>query len=530
MLWWLMMSESDAAEVILREAEFRRCVSDEVYFLEEFVKIRIPGRGRSPLVLRDAQKQTLELWNSERYTVALKARQIGFSTLAAAHALWLAMFRPDTVIVMISKGEREAAKLLKKSSYGYQSLPGWLKERASECRVDNVTKMEFGHESVIESLPSGEDPGRGEAVDLAIVDEWAFLPNPEDAWASIEPITDVGGRVIGISTANGSGNFFHNHYVAAKTKNSSFRSIFFPWDSIPERDADWYQVKAANMPAAQLHQEYPRDDEECFIKSGNPVFDMDAFEGLVAEPGEQGVLTKRLGEVGFTEASNGEYTVWEPPSRDGVYAVGADVAEGLEHGDWSVAHVVDARSQRVVAKYRAHCDPDIFGKQVLWLLGQWYNNALIGVEANNHGLTTATALRDTGYNRIYYRHKYDERFGAVEKKIGWYTSAKSKPVLIDELRQACRDGFVCGDHTTIEEMRTYARTPNGRMSGSPFDDHVMSFAIAVKMLDHVYAEEFTPSRPLPEMSMGRILQDALSEGDARGRLLTDTSRRISTRL
>ena len=48
------------------------------------------------------------------------------------------------------------------------------------------------------------------------------LPNPEEAWASIEPVADVGGRIIGLSTANGSGNFFHQLWTGSTAGNNKF--------------------------------------------------------------------------------------------------------------------------------------------------------------------------------------------------------------------------------------------------------------------------------------------------------------------
>ena len=46
-----------------------------------------------------------------------------------------------------------------------------------------------------------------------VVDELGLLPNSEEAWAAIEPIADVGGRVIMLGTAHGEGNLFHKLWV-----------------------------------------------------------------------------------------------------------------------------------------------------------------------------------------------------------------------------------------------------------------------------------------------------------------------------
>lgn len=522
----MSVSERD----IQREIAFRRCQTDCYFWMTNFMHIRVPGQGRILLPERPAQRETLKVWQSERYSITLKARQLGFSTLVAGYALWLGLFHPDRAVAMFSKGEREAAKLLKKSYYAYKHQPKWLRERLPRLLTDNQLKMEFDNESVIESLPSGEDPGRGEAVDLAVVDEWASLPNAEDAWAAIEPITDVGGSVIGISTAKGVGNFFHEFYQRAKMGTSQFVPIFYPYDAHEARDEDWYKAKSQGMQEWQMHQEYPRDDSECFVKSGNPVFDLDGFAGVSASRPKVGDLSLRNGEYTFTETPEGAFSVYEKPDPKHSYVVGADVAEGLRHGDWSVAQVIDMQTDAVVCTYRAHLDPDVFGKEVLYLLGSWYNRALVGVEVNNHGLTTCTALRDRGYQRMYYRQTYDERYASTQKKMGWYTTAKSKPMIIDELRESLREGLRVPDKGTIEELRTFSRDENGRMAGRPFDDAVMALAIANKMGEHAWGAPRTKREAPNPMSAEVIFGEAFRDGSsARDAMLTDTSRSLVTR-
>jgi len=140
--------------------------------------------------------------------------------------------------------------------------------------------MGFDNGSQITSMPSASDPARGESATLVVVDEWAFLPNPEEAWASIEPVADVGGRIIGLSTANGSGNFFHQLWNGASTGNNKFDPMFFPWSASEDRDEAWYEGKKDSMLPWQLAQEYPTSAEDAFVKSGNPVFDIDVLNDM----------------------------------------------------------------------------------------------------------------------------------------------------------------------------------------------------------------------------------------------------------
>lgn len=512
---------------LLNEREWRRCrgpadaSEDErleafVYFCTNYWHIKHPERGRIKFELREAQLETVRLWMTNRYSIVLKARQIGFSTLAAAYAFWLAYFWGDRFIVMLSRTEREATKLLGKSKYGLKSLPAWMKERGPQVTSDNQTKMTFDNESAVESLPSGNDPARGESVYLVIVDEWAFLPNAEEAWASIEPIADVGGRVIGLSTANGSGDFFHRTWVGATTGANNFKPIFWSW-AAGDRNEDWYEAKRRQMPEWQLHQEYPRTPEEAFIKSGNPVFDVDRLAALhTVDPDRFQVVVHARKNTDLVTAPYGELSVWEHPRPDGVYVVGVDVSEGLSHGDFSAFFVIEARSREVVATWHGHIDPDILG-HVVAEIGWRYNSCLVAVENNNHGLTTLKSMQRYGYKNLYMQRRLAQRAAQPTEILGWRTTASSKPLAIDELAAALRDDeVILRCQYTIAELKSFVRDANGRMHGSPHDDRVMALAITWQMLKHVWLPEYRAEQAAPRFSLDWFSK--LSEpGDLVGR-------------
>lgn len=275
-----------------QEAEWRKCVRNETYFLRNYWYIAHPAHGRLLFDLRNAQSEALERWETNRYSLTLKARQIGWTTLVAAHQFWLAFFREDQNIIDLSRTEREAVLLLRKTKYGHKHLPEWMIQRGPKSLVEHQQRMAFDNGSQITSMPSASDPARGESATLVVVDEWAFLPNPSEAWASIEPVADAGGKIIGLSTANGSGNFFHHLWVGASTGNNLFDPMFFPWSASEDRNESWYESKRQSMLPWQLAQEYPASAEEAFIKSGNPVFDLDVLQSMEIhiEAGQEGYL------------------------------------------------------------------------------------------------------------------------------------------------------------------------------------------------------------------------------------------------
>ena len=129
-----------------QEAEWRRCVRDEKYFLERYWHIAHPSDGRILFLLRDAQSEALSQWGANRYSLTLKARQIGWSTLVAAHQFWLAFFHSDQNIIDLSRTEREAILLLRKTKYGASHLPMWMVERIwaaffVDCKILSPKKI-----------------------------------------------------------------------------------------------------------------------------------------------------------------------------------------------------------------------------------------------------------------------------------------------------------------------------------------------------------------------------------------------------
>jgi len=76
--------------------------------------------------------------------------------------------------------------------------------------------------------------------------------------------------------------------------------------------------------------------------------------------------------------------------------------------------------------------------------------------------------------------------------------------MIDELAKELRpEGKLkLHDAETLAELRTYVRTDKGKMTGSPYDDRVISLAIACQMLKYVWFADFMPKKDPPPGSFG----------------------------
>jgi hypothetical protein len=104
------------------------------------------------------------------------------------------------------------------------------------------------------------------------------------------------------------------------------------------------------------------------------------------------------------------------------------------------------------------------------------------VEVNNHGLTTLTVLRQKLYPTMYFRPSRFEGIGmSTTNKMGWRTTSTSRPLLIDEFAQACRDRtLIIRSKEILDEMSVYVYDNNGDMVSQPGfkDDSLFASAIA----------------------------------------------------
>lgn len=219
----------------------------------------------------------------------------------------------------------------------------------------------------------------------------------------------------------------------------------------------------------------------------------------------------RVGEIQdgmFHPSLRGRWQIYKDvkPKGKGWYAIGADIAEGLDTGDYSFVQVIDMQTLEQVARWRGHISPENF-VHVLYQLGKYYNDAYLAPERNFHGIGVVAKLRDLKYPRLYYdRDKAEQALttsgsSSGRKKFGWDTNKKTKPIMIQELSSFIRDKhIILNDNITIDELITYVYNDDGSTAamGGCFDDSVISLAIALQV---------ATTRPIPVSNQGIVRYD-----------------------
>ena len=90
----------------------------------------------------------------------------------------------------------------------------------------------------------------------------------------------------------------------------------------------------------------------------------------------------------------------------------------------------------------------------------------------------------------------DERTARKQKKLGWNTTLKSKPLMVNNLRELVREGSIAvRSKEILHEMSAFAHHADGKMAAQSgrHDDCVIALGIAV-MMAHMYPPSIMQQR------------------------------------
>jgi hypothetical protein len=246
--------------------ELKKCASDPVYFINNYVKIEHPLLGSIPFNLYPYQKNIIKAYAENRYVVVLSARQTGKSITSGAYLLWYGMFEFNKTILVASNKNSNAMEMVKRIRYAYENLPWWIKPGVKD---DMYSKHEIGfdNESRIISTATSETSGRGFAISLLYLDEFAFVNSniQEEFWTSISPTLATGGACIMTSTPNGDRNVFSQIWRGAKVKGNGFYPVRVHWNEPPGRNEKWKNEEIGRVGERKWRQEYLCIKDDTFV-------------------------------------------------------------------------------------------------------------------------------------------------------------------------------------------------------------------------------------------------------------------------
>lgn len=335
------------------------------------------------------------------------------------------------------------------------------------------------------SLKGTDNPDAlvGVGLKFVVMDEFALMK--DDVWKKIirPMLIDSKGRALFISTPRGF-NWAYDLWKQAQLDSDEWDTFQFSTVDNTSVDDIASEVDKARKEATSeldritFRQEYEATFE---VVTGRPRFSTD-------------IISKLMTSVTMPMRRGDNLNVHEPVDKLAKYVIGVDTSEGLIGGDRSTAVILNAKDFSVSAYYAGHIAPDLLATAVKdWAVE--YNDALVVVEDNNHGLVTINELKKI-YQHLYYRKVKDEVTDEWTEKVGWRTTNRTKPLLIGNLDKQLRAGLRIQAKEILDELMTYVIDEDGTTNASEGakDDLVIGTALAVQ--GYLESEHYSlPDKP-----------------------------------
>ena len=242
---------------IFEQEELVRCLNDPIYFIETYIKITDKDKGiLIPFKLWDFQKRMIANYISEKRIISLCPRQVGKTETTAAFILWWACFKSRQDVLIAANILSSALEIMRRIKQMYEELPWFLKPGLLK---DNVYSMEFDNKSLIEAKATTKSTGRGRALSLLYVDEFAFVEPgiQEEFYASIQPT---------LAQSNGT-------FIITSTPNSDEDVFARIWDGADDTDNSHIWIDADKEEKNEYKEKYETVYEDPTMKKEEMEFD-----------------------------------------------------------------------------------------------------------------------------------------------------------------------------------------------------------------------------------------------------------------
>lgn len=464
----------------------QRLRTDYEYWAENLYHIRNKKNELITLRLNYVQKkvgdeeerQLRELGEARIYI--LKGRQGGISTDQQARSLHKVWGTPGAQAMTLCQSSDDTLKIFMITRRAIQNFDGDLLPSMGRGESKEITFP--GLDSYFWTGTAGSKKvGRGLTLNRFHGSEFAFWENPRQVLNQVGPALVPSGSVIVLETTpDAFESEAHKFWKEAKDGLNGYVALFFPWwvcdipnyrlplfnateldpldeeeqlliskEGLDHEQIKWRRKKIREMGKLEFLREYPEDDETCWITAGQKFYNVEIIQRLLRKaPKPIKIETTKYGPLVIYGSPVVEQTF--PNGLKGLVSekvvIGCDTSEGLG----ADSHAWVARSWpswRLLSQYKnAKLDPTILGDMLVdW--GWMYDEALLVIEKNMHGITVLRRIRDKKYPRrsIYHRTPLDKMHDQKTEYIGWATTSESKPILLDagrEILQAADEGLI----------------------------------------------------------------------------------------
>lgn len=495
------------------------------------------------------------------FFVILKGRQLGVTTISLALDLYQHFINPGLQGTLVT--DTEENRDMFRSTLGMY-MDGLPKEYKIPAMTHNRNQLTMKNRSrlvyQVAGLRAKGTLGRGKAITYLHGTETSSWGDEEGLASLLASLAETNPLRLYVfeSTARGF-NMFHdmwNTAKRAKTQKAIFvgwwRNQFYAakrdtaiyktyWDGkLSPEEREWvreikklYQVEINSEQMAwwrwKLHegikdealmmQEFPPTEDYAFVMSGTSFFstarctDSMKLAKKVTYESFRFTMGSRFEDTELVKSSEKLATlkIWEYPTQNGYYVIGADPAYGSS--DWADRFCVQvfrayADGLDQVAEF---CTHELNTFQFAWVicyLAGAYKNSTLNLEVNGPGQAVlnemqnlkrqAAMLQTAGKGNFYdvlgnmqhYLWRRMDNIGGVSNSRGWVTTHSSKERMLNYFKDYFERGMMMVfSEELLNEMKTVVRD-NGTIAaaGRGKDDRVIASALAAA----AFAEQVQP--------------------------------------
>jgi hypothetical protein len=465
--------------------EFLKCadpVTGPQYFMDNFFHIQHPTKGKMLYHPFDYQKRLIDTYHNYRFSISMMPRQTGKSTSAAGYLLWVAMFRPDSTILIAAHKYTGSQEIMQRIRYAYELCPDHIR---AGCTSYNKGNLDFENGSRIVSTTTTENTGRGMSISLLYADEFAFVrPGiAKEFWTSISPTLATGGKAIITSTPNSDEDQFALLWKGANKCEDAygnptevgingFRAYRSYWNEHPDRDEKWAEEQRAQLGEDRFRREMGCEfviNDETLI-APTKLLDLQGHEPLY-----------RTGQVRW----------FQKPRAGRTYVVSLDPSLGTG-GDPAAIQVFEANTTEQVAEWRHNRTPIPEQIRILADICRHINESVndiksiyYSIENNTIGEAALISIAEYGEENIQgYFLSEPNGGGSRRYRKGFNTTHKPKLAACNKLKTLIESGKMkIRSASLVSELKTFVASGTGYAAKiGETDDLVMATVLNIRML------------------------------------------------
>ena len=430
----------------------------------------------------------------------LKSRQIGFSTGCLIDMFDRTIWNRNTTSVILAHENDSIKKLFRIIYRAHKFMPDELKPQLDK---GGGSRYEYFFPQINSRIYCDLE-SRSDTIQNLHVSEFGLMKNDDRVRATLDAVP-INGRIIYESTPKGL-NHFHELWNDSTRAEKKF---FFPWYAFDEyrlpsgplqltEDEISLVDKALRLYNVQITfeqiayrrwkisqkgggtrghrafiEEFPEDDQSCFLTSGDAVLDLLEIKKMLDRAPEP------LIDKGYLK----QYLKFD---KTKTYVCGADTAEGVG-GDSSVGIIIEVQSRKVAAVLKSNnWKPYEFAhklNELCYLFEKPGGSVpLLAVERNNHGHAVLLELdQHIRYPNLYYREIGLEC--ERDDSPGWVTDKITRPIMINAFIDAVEnkylnlhDKYILGECLTLVNNEGKIEAAEGK-----HDDSIIATSIALQL-------------------------------------------------